>query len=495
MADSHHTQTSSLAALFRIDLRSLALFRMGLALLILLDLGMRWPHIGLTLTDEGMMPRELRLAMVPHRDIPGAPPSIMTLTGTATGVKTLFVFDALFAVSLLVGYRTRLATLACYVFLLGLQSRNPVILDGGDVLLLVLVFWSLFVPLGAAFSVDAREGRGAPPGVTSITSVASAGLLLQVAYLYIFAGMEKWNPVWEYGGRALCHMFHLDLFMRPPGRMLTGLHPWLHVLPPFVTWGELLGGLLFLSPWRTDRVRLVMIGAFALLQLTFVICIQVTIFPLVSVLGTLLFLPASFWRSLGVGKGETEEEPTLREPRRAVSILALIAALMMTIVNLSHIAWVPLELPMPVKVAMMKIGFYQHWKMFSPAPPTVDGWPILEATLDDGRVLDLYTGEPVREEKPAVVIDLFRTFRESMLCYSLLNRDWSTPVAPHYLKYMVEEWDQAHPSGPRIREARLILVHEPTLLDCREGKRRRLVVAVHQGPPDFHSGSLQGNPR
>lgn len=38
--------------------------------------------------------------------------------------------------------------------------------------------------------------------------------------------------------------------------------------------------------------------------------------------------------------------------------------------------------------------FFQGWSMFAPDAPTGDGWMVIEAELDDGRVIDPQTGEP-----------------------------------------------------------------------------------------------------
>lgn len=490
------------SGLFAVDLRSLALFRVGLALILLVNLAMRWPHVAMLLTDQGVMPRDLRHAIAVKMEVPCLPPSVFALTGSEAGVKCLFVLTGFFALALLVGYRTRVASIGCWILMVGLHSRNPLILDGGDSLLLLLVFWAMFVPLGAVASLDARAGRGPPPGVTSVTSMGTKGLLLQAAFLYIFAGIEKWGDEWEPGGRALCHMFRMDLFTRPPGRLLLPLHPWLHMLPPLVTWGELAGGFLLFFPIETAKVRLLLIAGFAALQASFLICVHVVLFPFVSILATIPFLPSIFWdRILGASK---EEGSALGDANRIERGLAAAALTLVILVNISWIAYLPFKLPPALDQFIQTVALHQHWNMFSPSPPTMDGWPVLEATLDDGRVLDLFTGEAPTREKPAVVIDRFRTFRESMIFFKLILNDWTRPMGHEYLRFRVAEWEAQHPEGPRIRSARLVMMYEPTLLDCREGiPRPWLLGRVGEGkdgddlqePPGLQPESRQGNPR
>jgi len=64
----------------------------------------------------------------------------------------LFIIAGLAALALLAGMRTRLATLVSFVLLLSLHNRAPILLQGGDILLLLLLFWALFLPWGERWS-------------------------------------------------------------------------------------------------------------------------------------------------------------------------------------------------------------------------------------------------------------------------------------------------------------------------------------------------------
>ena len=68
--------------------------------------------------------------------------------GSAAFETIPFLVAGLFAGLLLVGYRTGLATCVSWFMLLSVQARNPIILQGGDVLLRLLLFWGIFLPLG-----------------------------------------------------------------------------------------------------------------------------------------------------------------------------------------------------------------------------------------------------------------------------------------------------------------------------------------------------------
>src|SRR3989344_1633519 len=124
-------KTASLRELFQIDLRSLAFFRMGLALVILADLAVRASDLRMHYCDEGVLPRVDLISRI----FPGSPFwSIHLSNGPAVGQGILFALQAIFAVGLLVGYRTRTMAFLVWLFLVSLHMRNRFILQDGDTL-------------------------------------------------------------------------------------------------------------------------------------------------------------------------------------------------------------------------------------------------------------------------------------------------------------------------------------------------------------------------
>ena len=122
--------------LFGIDLRSLALFRIGLALILLVDLGLRMQDLSAHYSDEGVMPRVdlIRQYLDPWHF------SFHLMNGTWEFQLVLFIVQWVFAVSLLLGYQTRLSTVVSWILLISLQTRNPLINHGGDTVFRLLFF-------------------------------------------------------------------------------------------------------------------------------------------------------------------------------------------------------------------------------------------------------------------------------------------------------------------------------------------------------------------
>ena len=100
--------TKKLEELFGFDLRSLAAFRIGLALIILADLIIRSRDIKAHYTDFGVLPRTALIDGILN-------PwywSVHLISGQPLVQTLLFLFAGLVAFALLVGYRTRLAVIA-----------------------------------------------------------------------------------------------------------------------------------------------------------------------------------------------------------------------------------------------------------------------------------------------------------------------------------------------------------------------------------------------
>ena len=126
------------------DLRSLAALRVILGVLVLVDLLDRSRDLRVHYTDFGMLPRAALLS----KFINGLAVCLHVSVGTWPGMLALFILQAAVAFALLVGFHTRLMAVLSWFLMYSLHLRNPVVLQGGDDLLRMLLFWGMFLPLG-----------------------------------------------------------------------------------------------------------------------------------------------------------------------------------------------------------------------------------------------------------------------------------------------------------------------------------------------------------
>jgi hypothetical protein len=87
---------------------------------------------------------------------PGAPGTwgVMDVLPQHGAVVALFVILLVASLSLLAGYRTRLASVLVFVGITSFERRNPFLLDSGDGLLRVIALLLSLAPAGTSFSVD-----------------------------------------------------------------------------------------------------------------------------------------------------------------------------------------------------------------------------------------------------------------------------------------------------------------------------------------------------
>ena len=284
---------------YSLDLRSLALFRIGLALVLLGDLFFRSFDLTAFYTDWGVLPRAALLDKF-------APPdrfSIHLMSGQPSLERALFLLAAFFAMMLLLGVKTRFSTVASWFMLVSLQNRNLEILQGGDVYLRQLAFWAIFLPLGAMYSVDSalNNAQADPDGTKnkySHFSMPGIALMLQVAFVYAFAVLLKSGSAWHGEHSAVYYALSIQQMSTPLGRFL--LH--FPKLLPWLTRGALIHEatipVLLLMPLLFGPVRTCGVLLILMLHLALGLSIRLGHFPWIAGVAALPLLPRWFWETL-----------------------------------------------------------------------------------------------------------------------------------------------------------------------------------------------------
>ena len=275
--------------IFGADLRTLALFRVLLGAFIVTDLCLRARDVVAHYTDTGIMPRSVLADYL----WPSAF-SIHMLNGTTAFQAILFVLAGGFAVMMMAGWRTRLATVASWLLLLSLQNRNPVILSGEDNLVMVLAFWAVFLPLGARYSVDAALDRTADRP-NAFISVATMALLIQGMSMYFFSALLKSDPRWMPDGTAVYYALQLDYFVTRFALWFRQFEGVLQGLTYYVWTLELVGPILIFSPILHRPLRALLMVAFVTMHIGFLLFLKIGTFPLISIIMVLTFTPGWMW--------------------------------------------------------------------------------------------------------------------------------------------------------------------------------------------------------
>ena len=173
-----------LSRAFGLDLRSLALTRVSYGLLIFCDLLVRATNLEAHYTDQGVFPLDLYNSVGLPFNV-----SLHALNGSLTYQGILFFLNALAAGALVVGWRTRWATVLCWLFMVSLHNRNFLLLNGGDTWMRIMLFWAIFLPWGERWSWDA--GSQTQARNDEVYSAATAGFVVQVFLVYWMAGVLR----------------------------------------------------------------------------------------------------------------------------------------------------------------------------------------------------------------------------------------------------------------------------------------------------------------
>ena len=109
---------------FAMDLRTMGLVRVCLALVILADLIIRFGSIDAFYGEDGVLPRAAALTHTGSWRF-----SLHLLNGHIEYQYLLFAFTGLCTLALLVGYKTRSATVLCWILMVSLDNRNRIFMQ------------------------------------------------------------------------------------------------------------------------------------------------------------------------------------------------------------------------------------------------------------------------------------------------------------------------------------------------------------------------------
>ena len=438
---------ASVSRLFGIDYRALRAFRAGLAVLVLGDLCARSVDLEAFYTDAGVLPRSILR-------IPDWRFSFHAMVGGRVGEVVLFLLAAAFALLLLSGVWSRLAAFASWLLLASLDARNPLVLNHGDELLKILLFWSVFVPLSC-------EGGPAPDGTgRRHLSLFTAALTLQVCIVYFFGALLKSDPSWGVTGTAITSALSLEQLSTGMGRALLDRPGLLRIATLFVYYLELVGPVLLFVPWRNRRLREVVILLFIAMHLGIAATMNLGLFPWVSILGWVLLLPSETldWvqRALRCEPAGAAQPAAVARTGKApftwaARILGVYLLAAVLIWNIRGLGTKPEEQrPLFYDRLMLMAQLDQRWNMFAPKPNYVSGWFAAQAGLPDGSKVDpMRDGQPFTLARPDVVAETYPDSRWRKFLVNLsLPRGEACRQA--FASYLERRWDSSHPVSLRM---------------------------------------------
>ncbi len=264
--------------------RSLAVLRIGVSAVLLFQAAVLWAYRDILLNADGLIAWEVSeqwldplLLRMSHVHALLAPLGLEA-NGSAA---VLLATHAIAALLLLLGKWTRAAALLAWITYLPLKATGQLAMYGVGGITLIALFYCVVMPVGRAWSLDARGPRALPASPADGGAVLPVMVLrLHMCIFYAAAGLSKVvGPQW-WSGEAVWRALSLPQFQQVDPEPLLGIpgvlqaaaiaamliqasYPvlvWTRLRVPIVLLVELLhlGIALFLGLWLFSLIMFVM---------------------------------------------------------------------------------------------------------------------------------------------------------------------------------------------------------------------------------------------
>jgi hypothetical protein len=469
MKITHH-HISKFTKLITLDTRSLGIFRIMLALVILVDLFVRAQHLEFFYTNAGVVRMEPTFIWLNHL-------SVHTMAGDAEYIGLLFWIAAFFAVLLMLGFLTPAVLPICWFLLISLHSRNSYVLNDGDTLIRLLMFMAIFLPLGARFSLDAILFKDWMRKVEdNYYSVWTLVYVFQLIIIYAVSGWAKFSKIWHFG-QGIYYSMMLHTYAKASAAYLLKFPAVMILLNYYTLILERFGWLLLLSYKHSDRFRVLAVVLFTSFHFGLFLFMELGIFPLVAIAAWIPMIPSRVWdryfpRTIGLKNRESENQTSgvgllIFKRKKLPSYIIQLLGVVMIAINIYHnfdINDHPFIKIKPFDFLVQKLRIEQGWRVFT-GPNTADGWYVIEAQLADGNTINLLKPDtPIHWAKPPVVSEEYETHRVRKYMRRIRDNIYQQK---QLMLYLSKNWNHSHTADNQILKATFWSLEEQILPDLQ----------------------------
>lgn len=469
--------------LFAIDKRSLAVFRIFLGMLLIIDILLRSRNFWFYYTNKGVTP----YSVVTQINIWGtASLPIWEYTSHYAVVAFVFLVALSAGITITVGYKTRLSVFIGFLAVSAIDARNPFVLSYADFYYHLLFFWSVFLPLGATWSIDAIQSQlySDQTVINSIDTTepyfgfGSVCILLQVLIMYTVNGLHKFVPAGIHGPRKILyniiHYDHVTYGYTAPlfGEFQTILYILSYMWAVMIATSVL---LLIIRHWSQTILLCAFIGSHLFMAFT----VRIGAFPFVSIMGLCLFIRSSTWeRVLTDVPDKTETafadtvimirsyitrvshllirvEPSYSTQKRmkshcsrALTVLyvsLVVLSLLLTVGNIAGVSPVKTTTADHVSQTITVFGVDQpSWNFFTSDDIFVDRWYVFNSTTAGGETIDVFNDRSASSSRPYTGSNLQKQYSRTYRDRFYLNRVSKYPsLTKSYATYLCGEYSDS----------------------------------------------------
>ncbi len=401
-----------------------------------------------------------------------------------------FILAGIFAILLILGFKTRFVTLISWYLAYSLQIRNPLVLTGGDTVLRLALFWGIFLPLGQKWSLDNLHSPTQPIEKSTL-SIGTVGYLTQILCIYWTTSLLKTGSAWK-EGTAVYFSLATQTFSTHWGQKMLEFPDLLKGLSFFTLYLEQWGPFFWLIPLSGlfPIARSLSLFLFITLHFGFILTLKIGIFPWINLVTLVALLPTAFWdwaetlfskrafsnfipfknqlHSLG------PTEMNLKRDQQP-SVWVQFGIFLQKTFAVSCLVWIIAWniktydkdidlLPYPVKQIGATLGLNQKWSMFSPNPPRLIYYFSIPGILSDGKMINLWDETIFSSlERPEMLADEFQNYRWRKMLTKLrrTNYRWLRFLLGDYL---CRKWNRFPGTNePRLSSFNILVVEQKML--------------------------------
>ncbi|MDG0815748.1 HTTM domain-containing protein [Bdellovibrio svalbardensis] len=217
-----------------IQVQNVALMRIGIGVILLLNWYMIWSHLGVFYSDSGLVSWET----MKHYISPNVFNLYFYFPNDPRTTWLFGVINLLGAIGVFLGLFTRTSIVLTFLTLVAFHERNIFILNSADLVLRNFLFFMLFSPAGEAYSLDrwikVKLGSASEEPVLR-RPWALRLMQLQFSFIYIATVLFKMKGTYWADGTAIYIATRLDEFFRIQLSILNSMFA-----IKMLTWGTLL---------------------------------------------------------------------------------------------------------------------------------------------------------------------------------------------------------------------------------------------------------------
>ncbi len=463
------------------DIRALSLMRICVASVVMLDLAIRMSDLEMFYSNTGVVP----LAMLFENNWNDHFFSFHVISGLWQVQLILFLAAFFFAVLLFMGYRTKLVTFLSWLMLLSLHNRNGYILQGGDDLLRMVLFWGIFIPWGHRYSCDALLYPELKQNKT-ICTVATIAYLLQICYIYTGSALLK-GTEWNTDYTAMYYVYGLDQIAHPVTKYFFYYPELLKKITFLAYYFELLVPVLFFIPLKHQAFRTIGVLGIIAFHLINGVTLFIGLFPLIGIATCIGLLPcntmdifdkitssfktrisASFLAITGFVKHALKwKKPVYTLPPLLNKLKTACLIFLVVFVfdwNFSNLSFINSKLSDDLRFIGYGLRLDQNWGMFAPGVFKDDGWYVMEGITQTDKHIDLLnSGGKIKLKKPENIVSMFKNDRWRKYTETLII-NYNSYMRGYFCNYSKRIWNEKH-KNDEIKLLSIIYMSEFTLPD------------------------------